>query len=75
MRYSYNKLKGKIVEVCGSRRNFAKSIGISDVALSAKLNGERYFRLQEIEKAIEVLGIDRSQVPEYFLTPEVDDEH
>lgn len=75
MRYNYSKLKGKIVEVCGSRKEFAERIGINGVTLSYKLNGSSFFKSKEIEKAIKVLGIDRTQIPEYFFTPVEDHEH
>lgn len=75
MRYNYSKLKGKIVEVCGSSKEFAERIGINSVTLSHKMNGSSFFKSKEIEKAIEVLGIDRTQIPEYFFTPEEDHEH
>ena len=37
---TYAKLKGRIVEKYGSQREFAKAIGISEVAMSRKMNCE-----------------------------------
>ena len=39
MSYSYNKLKGKIVELYGTQGNLAKKIGISKNSMSKKLTG------------------------------------
>lgn len=36
--YQYKKLKGRIIEKFGTRKAFAKAIGLSENSLSLKLN-------------------------------------
>lgn len=67
MSHNYRKLQGKIVEICGSQRNFAKQIGLSERSISLKLNDVIPFKQTEIEKAIEVLNIDLQEIPSYFF--------
>ena len=38
--FDYSKLRGRIVEKCGTMSAFADSVGISEVALSRKLNNK-----------------------------------
>lgn len=71
MKYDFSKLRGKIVEVFGKQQAFAKALGLSSRSLSLKLNNERYFKPTEISKAIELLGLSLSDIPEYFFTVEV----
>ena len=71
MKYDFSKLRGKIVEVFGKQEAFAKALGLSSRSLSLKLNNERYFKPTEISKAIELLGLSLSDIPEYFFTVEV----
>ena len=71
MKYDFSKLRGKIVEVYGKQEAFAKAVGLSARSLSLKLNNERYFKPNEISKAIGLLGLSLSDIPDYFFTPEV----
>ncbi len=71
MEYSYNKLKGKISEVFGTQERFAKEIGISPAALSARLNNITGFTQDEIARACIVLGIPAEQISPYFFTHSV----
>lgn len=71
MKYDFSKLRGKIIEVFGKQEAFAKALGMSSRSLSLKLNNERYFKPTEINKAIELLGLNLSDIPEYFFTAEV----
>lgn len=66
--YNYNKLIGKIIEICGTRREFAKKMGISIQALAKKLQGENEFKKNEILKACEILKLNIQDIPEYFFT-------
>lgn len=68
VRFDYSKLRGRIVEKCGTQAAFATEIGISDVAISTKLNGHTYFKQTEIAKAINVLDIAPGDVTSYFFT-------
>lgn len=40
MSYDYGKLKGRIVEIFGTQKKFAESIGFSERTLSLKLNNK-----------------------------------
>lgn len=71
MTYNYSKLRGKIVEVFGSARVFAKKIGWSERTMSLKLNNKRAWRQDDIRKAVDLLGIDQNDVGAYFFTIEV----
>ncbi len=71
MAFVYNKLKGRIKEMCGTQNNFAKLLGVSRASVSTKLNNGVEFSQREIMKAIEVLKIDPVDIPAYFFTQEV----
>ncbi len=69
--FNYRKLRGRIVEMCGSQAEFAKEIGLSERSVSLKMQGKVYWRQQEIAKAIEVLELGPEDVQEYFFNVEV----
>lgn len=71
MSFCYNKLRGKIREVCGTNRKFAEMMNLSSATISAKLNNKSEFSQPEIQKAVEVLSLEQSEIPIYFFTPEV----
>lgn len=71
MAFEYGKLIGRIIEVCGTRVEFAKRMGLSERTISMKLNGKIDWKQSEILKAVEILGIDDSEVQEYFFTLKV----
>ena len=66
--YDYSKLKGKIIEVFGTQRDFAKAIGISQQTISYKLNGLAEWAQEDIEKTISALGIPANEIHIYFFT-------
>ena len=66
--YNYAKLRGRIVEICGTHMAFGKAIGISRAALSLKLNNRNEFSQGEIKKALDVLGLSKDDAGEYFFT-------
>lgn len=68
MGYSYDKLRGKIIEIYGSQEKFATEIGISSNSLSKKMNGKTGISQRDIIKWSELLGIDSSEYGEYFFT-------
>lgn len=68
IRFDYSKLRGRIVEKFGTQQAFAMELGLSDVAVSSKLNGHTYFKQTEIAKAINVLDIAPGDVTTYFFT-------
>ena len=71
MEYDFSKLRGRIVDVFGKQEAFAIALGLSQRSMSLKLNNERYFKPNEISKAIYLLGLSLSDIPEYFFTPKV----
>ena len=69
--YDYSKLRGRIVEVCGTRAVFAKRMGLSERSISCKLNNKIQFNQHEIERAIDVLGLDDDDIQTYFFAKQV----
>lgn len=67
MKWNYNKLRGKIKEVCGNQDTFANMLGIGRVSLSMRLNNKIEFTQEEIYKACEILGIDLEDISIYFF--------
>ena len=67
MPYSYNKLKGKIVEVFGNQNNFASKLGVSEVSVSRKLNRKTEFSQSDIERWSNLLGIETADYGDYFF--------
>ena len=67
MNWRYDKLRGKIKEVCGTQDMFAEKLGIGRVSLSQRLNNQLEFSQDEIFKSCEILKIDLSDMREYFL--------
>ena len=65
--YQYNRLKGKIIEKYGTRKAFAKAIGISENSLSLKLNGKTGFSQEDIEKWSDLLGIALEEYPSFYF--------
>lgn len=68
MKFCYNKLKGKIYEICGSCYNFAKLMDCSVTTMSAKLNNKSEFSQSEILKAVKILNIKCEEISLYFFT-------
>lgn len=66
--YDYSKLRGRIVEKCGSQACFAERCGISKVQISRLLNGQAEFSQKQIETFIEHLDIDRREITKFFYT-------
>lgn len=69
MAFDYSKLKGKIVEKFGTQGAFAKALGLSQRSLSFKLQGKVFFRQDEIDKSINLLGIEPTDINKYFFCP------
>lgn len=63
--YDYSKLKGRIVEVCGTQTAFAKELGITKGTLSEKMRNKKAFKQSEIYKAKEILKLD--DITPYFF--------
>lgn len=67
MRYSYDKLRGRIIERYGSQERFAEVLGISTNSLSKKMTGKTGFSQKDIVAWSHLLEIDKSEYSEYFF--------
>ena len=68
MDFVYNKLRGRIIEICGSQAEFSKKIGQSEQSITAKLSGRSSFTQGNIIAWCEVLDIDQNDIGNYFFT-------
>lgn len=66
IKFDYSKLRGRIIEKCGSQRAFAKLLGIAECTLTSKLNGYTCFSQSEILRSVKILDIN--EVTPYFFT-------
>lgn len=66
--FDYSKLKGRITEKCGTKKAFAKLLGIAEGTLIGKLKGLSYFSQSEILRSIRILDIEPGDVSAYFFT-------
>lgn len=71
MPIDYSKLKGRIVEKCGTQGNFAQKMGLSERTVSLKLSGKIPFKQPEILKALEVLDLSEEDIQAYFFVVKV----
>lgn len=69
MSFQYNKLRGRIKEICKTNEAFAKRMGISLASISQKLNNKSQWTQPEIFKAVDILCINCADIPAYFFTP------
>lgn len=69
--HDLNKLIGLIIEKCGSKRQFAKKMCLSERSIYLKLKGYTEFKPSEIDNACEILGISKEEIPIYFFTKKV----
>ena len=63
----YKKLKLKIKEVFDTQEEFAKAMNMSRTALNLRLNEGVEWRMSEIVKACELLGIPLKDAFQFFL--------
>lgn len=64
---NYSFLRGKIVEKCGSLKNFAQKLEISKQELSNKLNNKSSFSQFQIQKTIDILKLTNEEVGKCFF--------
>ena len=69
MIFDYSKLRGKIKECFDTQKSFAQALGISERALSLKLNNKVFFSQDEIEKICSLLNI--LDIGSYFFVQKV----
>ena len=69
MPFTYDKLRGRIVEKYGTQEKFAEAVGISTVTLSRKMSGKVGFSQRDIEDwaAPDKLDISKNEYGVYFF--------
>lgn len=67
MGYSYDKLRGRIIEKYGSQEKFAEVLGISANSLSKKMTGKTGFSQKDIIVWSNLLDVDKTEYSEYFF--------
>lgn len=67
MPYSYDKLRGRIIEKYGSQENYAKKLGLSVNSVSKKMNGKSGFSQKDMIRWAELLDIDTDDYGSYFF--------
>lgn len=68
----YSALRGLIRTYFSTNAAFAKALGISECALSQKLNNHSEWTAKEMVKAMEILERSVAAIPIYFFTPLVE---
>lgn len=68
MPYTYNKLRGRIIEKYGTQEKFAEALDITKQWLSAKMTGKRPFNQIEIKQYCSLLDIPDNEISDYFFT-------
>lgn len=67
MGFSYSKLRGRIVEMYGSQKEFSKAVNLSEQSITAKLNGRSDFSQDDIIQWSNVLQIELGDIGAYFF--------
>ena len=63
----YARLRGRIRTIYLTQASFARSMGLSEGALSHRLNGHTEWTAEEIKKACALLEIPAEEIPLYFF--------
>lgn len=69
--FDYSKLRGKIRECVGTEKIFAEKMGMSQQALSSRLNNKTEFADGEIYSGQQILNLNIAEIGKYFFTPKV----
>lgn len=69
--FDYSKLRGKIKECMGTERTFAEKMGMSQQALSSRLNNKTEFTDSEIYAGKNILHLTADDIGTYFFTQKV----
>jgi transcriptional regulator with XRE-family HTH domain len=69
--YETSKLRGRIVEKYGSQSKFAEKVGCSLSFLSQYLNGKKKLDQPTIDKWVDALDIESSDIYGYFFVRKV----
>ena len=67
VQYDYSKLTGRIVEKFGTRKEFAKAVGLTPETISMRLSGKRDFSRDEIFHIAKLLEIPYNELEPYFF--------
>lgn len=67
LKKKYPKLRGLIKTHCNTQQRFANELGISEVALSKKLNGNVQFKQDEILKTKELFDLTPEEIDAIFF--------
>lgn len=67
MPYTYNRLRGRIIEKFESQEKFADRLGISSTSLSKKMTGKTGFSQKDIILWSDLLGIEKKDYSLYFF--------
>ncbi|MBP5432126.1 MAG: helix-turn-helix transcriptional regulator [Ruminococcus sp.] len=65
-----NLLRAAIIRAGYTQGEYAKLIGISQNSLTSRLNGERPFTIDEVDRTRAVLSIDNSEICDIFFGTE-----
>ena len=68
MTYTYNKLRGRIVEMYGTQGKFAEKLGISKNSVSKKMNCKTEFSQEDIIRWSMLLNVKKDEYGEYFFS-------
>lgn len=68
MTYTYNKLRGRIIEMYGTQSRFAEELGISQNSVSKKMNCQTEFSQDDIIQWSILLNVKKDEYGEYFFT-------
>jgi len=66
-KFDYAKLCERIREKCGTPEEFALSVGLSPAEMRARLNNSADFRLVEMDRMCEFLGIKNGEIEGIFF--------
>lgn len=71
VQFDLSKMRGRIREKLGTEQEFQKRMGFSKFKTTNRLNGQSFFKADEIDLACEILEISPAEIPAYFFTPKV----
>jgi len=65
--FTYDKLRGRIVEKFGSQDAFAKALGVSKQSVSKKMNGKTMFDQRDILGWSQLLDINLDEISAFYF--------
>lgn len=66
--FDFSELLGRIISKYGTRKAFAKAMGMKDNVLGGRLQGKTNFTPDETLLACELLDIPLNEIPRFFYT-------